>query len=353
MLFCARVSESVESILILDHNFALMPPTKTNKKRAADVPIEVPDVDDSQQPDKAARTVEVTRDPYDFWKPKDYSPDETTQLAESLGADIGVPEGRLALFSADASGKKLIHGKGFEETMVIMGTVSIYGPDGDGTYPNVRDIKAAVTIGEKDYERVVNHVVAQFEKHALVIAKWFSPGPDKNEFTKDPKAWTQKAIKDRTINLPVKRSEKYNDDGTIDRVNISFNAKAKITRKGAPDNAEEEVALASRMFGADVGEALRGEMASGKRFYLPPMKDAMETPIEPEKLFQNGRAKLFGAIQISWANLFVMEAKSQRVPNFSAVCLLNGITGVRVINSGSSAAPEMTDAQRVKLAGLL
>jgi hypothetical protein len=35
------------------------------------------------------------------------------------------------------------------------------------------------------------------------------------------------------------------------------------------------------------------------------------------------------------------------------VCLLNGITGVRVINSGSSAAPEMTDAQRVKLAGLL
>ena len=323
-----------------------MPPTKTSKKRPAEATPEVPDVEAQPQPEKVART-------YDFWEPKEYASDELKQLASSLGADLGVPANRLADFSADASGKKLIHGKGFDETMLVMGTISVYGPDGGGTYPNVRDIKAAVTIGEDDYKRVVGHVVVQFEKHAPVIAKWFSPGPDKNEFTKDPKAWAQKAIKDGTINLPVKRSEKYNDDGSIDRVNISLSAKAKIARKGAPDDAEEEVALASRLFGSDVGEALRGEMASGKRFYLPPMKDAMGNAIEPEKLFQNGRARMLGAIQISWANLFVMEAKSQRVPNFSAVCLLSGITGVRVISSGLSAAPEMTDAQRVALSKLL
>ena len=338
------------------HNFKPMPPSKSSKKRSAETP-EVPDVETQEQPPKVARNEEPEKpaQPYDFMTPKEYGPEELKQLASSLGADLGLPAGRLAPFSVDQSGKKLIHGKGFDETTFVMGVVSIYGPDGGGTYPNVRDLKASVAIGQDDYERVVDHVVAQFEKHASAIAKWFAPGPEKNEFTKDPKAWAQRAIKDPqgAINLPVKRSEKYNDDGSIDRVNISFTAKAKIARKGAPDDAEEEIALASRLFGSDVGEALRGEMASGKRFYLPPIKDAMGTPIEPEKLFQNGRAKMLGAIQISWANLFVMEAKSQRVPNFSAVCLLNGITGVRVINSGASAAPEMTDAQRVELSKLL
>lgn len=327
-----------------------MPPTKT-KKRALDAQeaADAPDAGAQPTPAKQARQTE----PYDFYRSKDVTPDELPKIADALGAQTDITDEMLESIkiSVDASQKKITLA-GFDKAFRFAGNVQLYGPDGEGMYPNLKDLKGIVSITEQGYNKFVDWIAAQFAKYKDAIAKFFSPGPAKNDFTNDPKVWVQNAIKDGTINLPVKRTERYNDDGSINRVSTTLTAKTKVTRKGSGGTAEDE-ALAGRLFGRDVAEHVRAEQAAGKKFHLPSMTDALGAPIDPEKLFTTGRARLVGVLEVALVSLFVIEAKSQRVPNFSSVTMLNGITGIRIIESGASAAPVMTDENRIKLAALL
>jgi len=326
-----------------------MPPTKT-KKRALDAQ-EAADAGPQPTPAKQARQTE----PYNFFTPKDVTPDELAKIADALGAQTDITDEMLESIkiSVDASQKKITLA-GFDKVFRFAGNVQLYGPDGEGMYPNLKDLKGIVPITEQGYNKFVDWIAAQFAKFKDAIAKFFSPGPAKNDFLNDPKVWVQNAIKDGTINLPVKRTERYNDDGSIDRVSTTLTAKAKVTRKGSGRNAEDDEAFVERCFGKPVAEYVRAEQAAGKRVHLPSTTDALGAHIDPEKLFTTGRAKLVGVLDVALVSLFVIEAKSRSgVPNFSSVTMLNGITGIRIIESGASAAPVMTDENRIKLAALL
>lgn len=322
-----------------------MPPAKS-KKRAAEA---TPEPEEPPAP-KAPKTTE----PYSFHTPKTLSPEELSEISPALKAETDFTEAMKSKlsFTVDAGQKKVTLG-GFDNSFRFAGNVQLYGPDGEGMYPNLKDLKGIVSISEAGYKLFVDFIANGFAKNSAAIAKLFAPGPEKNDFTKDPEAWARRAIKEGTINLPVKRTEKYNDDGSIDRVNISLTAKAKVTRKGGSESAEDDAALAGRLFGPDVAEHVRAEQAGGKKFYLPDITDALGARIDPERLFTSGRARFTGVLDVAIVSLFVIEAKSQRVPNFSSVTMLNSITGIRIIDSGASAAPVMTDEDRIKLAALL
>lgn len=320
-----------------------MPPTKT-AKRPLDTAEEPPEA-------KAPKTTEA----YNFLTPKEVTEADRASIASALGAKTSLSNEDLVAMklSVDPTQKKITFGRGFDNMVKFFGPVSVFGPDGGGTYPDVKQIKAMVGISEDDYARFTKFVVDGFAANKDAIAKMFAPGPEKKEFLKDPEAWTRRAIGDGTINLPVKRTEKYNEDGSIDRVNITLGAKSKITRKGADTNAETNAALAGRLFGPEVEDHVRAEQGLGKRMYMPPMNDALGAPIDPESLFKGGRFKALAVLDMAISHLFVIEAKSQRVPHFSTVAMWNGMTGIRIIETGASAAPAMTDADRIKLAALL
>lgn len=310
-----------------------------------------PDAADEPPEPKAPKTTEA----YNFHTPKEPTEADRVTIASALGATTSLSDEIMAAMklSVDPARNKLTFGRGFNNTVAFLGKVSAYGPDGRGTFPNPRQFKATVDISEEDYSRFTEFVVGEFVENAPAIAKMFSPGPEKKEFLKDPEAWTRRAICDGTINLPVKRTEKYNEDGSIDRVNITLCAKSNIMRNGADTNAETNATRVGLLFGPEVEDHVRAEQGLGKRVFIPPTNDAMNEPIDPERLYKGGRFMAWAVLHMAISHLFVIDGKSQTKPHFSFVAVWNSLTGIRSIETGASAAPAMTDADKIKLAAII